>query len=744
MRIYFFVDARGWAFDHIAKNIKRIIADQYEVEIVYTEDFKSYKDLCLYIGRIPKEKVHMHFFWRGYLRELIKYIAANRRRLAGIADVMIANAVTTHVPDHLGSGLPDLRGEWRSTFEFVDAYFVTSKKLYEIYTKSLPFKAPWGVIHDNPVINGLEEAISEDGRDLSLVWAGNSEWGQHLGEYDYKGLNSVITPALKSLDAQGIHVERHIFDKAKRTSPSEEVHAAVRKSDIVLIASREEGTPLPLIEAMASGCAVITTDVGIADEVLPDIQRPFICDRSASSFSNAIRRLHEDRGLLKRIKAANRERYKDHFLDSQATKQKWISFFESASEEVRKDVKRKVLESVAPSFWRSRILSWYANVSMRLAANESLRNIVKRSRVLSDLYYRLYDVLSGRLSHDYFYYQGVFEGKKFAVIYSPFFSGVRNSTEYFFKDHAVAFPPQDTVSPETNHHPDMDTLIAEMEKSEVISIVYSGGPMLHANLCRLVREKLPNVRQYMAWHGSPAQWCDHVQINHFDRWVELFESGCLDGFITFKPELQDWLDSIGLPAWQINNFIPEPIETHFITNLQERYKVGLFAAAFSWYKNPYPQLSALSGLTNIELHTNISIESLPEWLLNTLNIKNVPEKMPNSAFRDYLKSLDVVMYATNTECSPLIVLESIAAGVPCIVGPAGNVYKGNEKLENWLVESSLDNPMALQRRLKKVIERRADIVELLPVFAREYNQEVDRERAELFELLSVGEKRTYD
>ena len=41
-------------------------------------------------------------------------------------------------------------------------------------------------------------------------------------------------------------------------------------ADVYLCASGDqEGTPLPVVEAMAAGCAVITTDVGVAREIFP-------------------------------------------------------------------------------------------------------------------------------------------------------------------------------------------------------------------------------------------------------------------------------------------------------------------------------------------------------------------------------------------------------------------------------------------------------------------------------------------
>src|SRR5690606_18569397 len=110
-----------------------------------------------------------------------------------------------------------------------------------------------------------EKARKHPDEAVCIIWSGNSQWGEYAGHTDYKGLRSVIDPALSRLRSDKvIDFEFICLDSAIKKVSNKDVLREMRRADILLISSKKEGTPLTLIEAMANSCAVITTDVGIA------------------------------------------------------------------------------------------------------------------------------------------------------------------------------------------------------------------------------------------------------------------------------------------------------------------------------------------------------------------------------------------------------------------------------------------------------------------------------------------------
>ncbi|MEI8175734.1 MAG: glycosyltransferase [Candidatus Omnitrophota bacterium] len=72
--------------------------------------------------------------------------------------------------------------------------------------------------------------------------------------------------------------------------------------DVVALTSLNEGTPVSLIEAMASGCAVISTAVGgVPDLVENGKTGILVATRQASSFKDALAALLKDEPLRRRL-----------------------------------------------------------------------------------------------------------------------------------------------------------------------------------------------------------------------------------------------------------------------------------------------------------------------------------------------------------------------------------------------------------------------------------------------------------
>ena len=78
-------------------------------------------------------------------------------------------------------------------------------------------------------------------------------------------------------------------------------------------------------------------------------------------------------------------------------------------------------------------------------------------------------------------------------------------------------------------------------------------------------------------------------------------------------------------------------------------------------------------------------------------------ELPPAAFAALLARMDVVMYVSLTECSPGVLLEAIAAGVPCLTGPTTPIYDGDADLADLLIATKPDDPAAIRRTLSRAV-----------------------------------------
>jgi len=126
-------------------------------------------------------------------------------------------------------------------------------------------------------------------------WCGNPNALDWMGFTDIKGFSVV----------KSLHGHEDIVLSIATNVPFKHMPDWYRSIDIYLCASKIEGTPLTILEAMASGNIVVSTPVG----VVPEIRSPgvFLFDGTADSLRAAIEEVLRRRPEWDRLGAANRK-----------------------------------------------------------------------------------------------------------------------------------------------------------------------------------------------------------------------------------------------------------------------------------------------------------------------------------------------------------------------------------------------------------------------------------------------------
>lgn len=111
-----------------------------------------------------------------------------------------------------------------------------------------------------------------------------------------------------------------------------ESHLVHLKHDIAVVASiGSEGTSLSLLEAMGTGCAVVSSNVGGLTNIVIDGYNGLICDISADSLFECLERLVNDKELRTRLSKNAFETVKCGF-SKDTWQKKWINVIEKVSE----------------------------------------------------------------------------------------------------------------------------------------------------------------------------------------------------------------------------------------------------------------------------------------------------------------------------------------------------------------------------------------------------------------------------
>jgi glycosyltransferase involved in cell wall biosynthesis len=227
-RIVLLADLPRWAFNSVATSIARRLRDRFDVRVRYVVDrphLDPSKIDLLYVF-YWKETYHRRFVFppERVIREVASYRWMDERH----GTLSPEELVSEHLSDSRTLTTP-----CRDLFE----------KLSRLHPNV--HLCPNGVEFDRFRIRG------ERTGPLRIGWVGNP--------LDIsKGLHDILIPATEG---------RFDFAATSGEWSQSKVARFYSKIDVLAIASLRESQPLPLMEAMASGCFIVTTDVGIVREM---------------------------------------------------------------------------------------------------------------------------------------------------------------------------------------------------------------------------------------------------------------------------------------------------------------------------------------------------------------------------------------------------------------------------------------------------------------------------------------------
>jgi GT2 family glycosyltransferase len=310
-KIILIVDTRNWAFHNIANNIEKHLSHKFEVEFIFSEDYQGDNWIDLYYELYKKKPAIVYFFWRPSLFLFNSAdVAVGLRDRFGVTQADLYNyfnttILLTSVYDHLFLSEQYKTAHGKEYEFFVDNYTTSSELLNDIYSNEFPRK-PYMVIQDGVDLDKFRRVEnsriqSSPKNDLIVGWVGNSGWGIAEDGIDHKGFRTIIKPVIDELQKEGVNIVLKYCDSTepKTKIPHEKMVDFYNSIDAYICLSDIEGTPNTILEAMACGIAVITTNVGIVDEVLGREQRKYVLNsRDKSELKQKLMNLYSNKNKL--------------------------------------------------------------------------------------------------------------------------------------------------------------------------------------------------------------------------------------------------------------------------------------------------------------------------------------------------------------------------------------------------------------------------------------------------------------
>lgn len=309
-KIAIMIDSEGWALSNSAKQLKKYLSKYYNIDIIPMNIFGDNGVKPFILGA----EYDLEFFmWRGniswlYTEYTKKYISKLGFEYEEFLEKYVRNKnIVTAVYDHLFLNTETERTDF--IFNNVKSYTVSSEKLKKIYDEYPNIKRPSMVISDGVDLDlfkmdNIKKYENIDGRTIKIGWTGNSKFKDDIND-DLKGLKKIINPAISELVSEGYNIKLEIADRNIKMISHEDMPKYYNDIDIYVCASRTEGTPNTVLEAMACGVPIISTDVGIVPEALGERQKKYIINRQKEDLKEKIIDLINNKDELIKLSEEN-------------------------------------------------------------------------------------------------------------------------------------------------------------------------------------------------------------------------------------------------------------------------------------------------------------------------------------------------------------------------------------------------------------------------------------------------------
>ncbi len=255
-------------------------------------------------------------------------------------------------------------------------------------------------------------------------------------------------------------------------------------------------------------------------------------------------------------------------------------------------------------------------------------------------------------------------------------------------------------------------------------IILNGLAIGWGSLARKLKQLNENVIIKSIWHGSHALLCEDYDICMFKELHNLYRDEVVTEIGLVKKSMYDYYKAKGFNVSFLMNSIDLKDKNQFIESEHKndnKVRVGLYASGGRWVKNFYNQVSAVSLIDNAVLDC-IPVNEDVRFFANTfgLNIKGKSTNIPREELLSRMSKNDINVYVTFTECAPLLPLESLELGVPCITGN-NHHYFDNTELEKYLVVDKVDNIFEIYNKMELALANKDKIIELYKKWKTDYN-----------------------
>lgn len=306
------------------------------------------------------------------------------------------------------------------------------------------------------------------------------------------------------------------------------------------------------------------------------------------------------------------------------------------------------------------------------------------------------------------------------ALHVPRWLGVSASTCALFP-HTLRFPVSEHVEPYAVDADDLKRCVQLLLECGVSHVIASGGDTVQFEICRSLRELKPSVRCDLLWHGTYVQFSEDYNWQVLKLWIEAARSGIIHTLGTVKKGQEAFFESLGCRGCFVMNYVDQVPQGPSLPSPGGPH-LGIWLSGDNYRKLPYAMLAAAKMIPGAVIHgSNFSPRAMDALSFFAIEKEMVHSRpIGRAQMIEQMRRTHLSLYVTFAECAPMLPLESLGAGVPCLTGPTSHLFEDDEYLRSRLVVPLPDDAVAIARYIEGALGEREQIIKAYAAYAPGY------------------------
>ena len=311
--------------------------------------------------------------------------------------------------------------------------------------------------------------------------------------------------------------------------------------------------------------------------------------------------------------------------------------------------------------------------------------------------------------------------RDYLLFSNPLWMGPSSSAKYMFGDYIPLMETRLCTNREVKR------IVKFIVDSGRKLIIFNGLSLGWEYIIRDIKKSDQQIIIKVLHHGGDSRLARQLDFNIFMDILRLHNKGLIDELGILKKQQADlYIAKDYRVKFLMNTVDINKLYVSKSRRSDDAVRIGLYCSGDYEWKNVFNQIAAASLIKNAELDI-VPIDWKMEIYANHMRIAidGSYTTLTNDDLLRRITANDVNLYVSFAEASPLLPLESLEMGVPCITANNHHYWTGSP-LEKYLVVDRPDDEIAIYEKIEKVLANRDKIMELYAEWKLEYDKEAKR------------------